>query len=141
MEDRSGKSCVGCAFPENLEEMSREFGATGSDHRNTDGLADRSGQCEIEAGLSSVAVDGREQNFACADFDAAACPVECVPFRGLAAALGADLPVIGVPSGVDGENHGVVAAAELNGALYVLAKGPRRLLRLQLTEARKALAA
>ena len=49
-------------------------------------------------------------------------------------------PLYSFHSRVDGENHGVVAAAELNGALYVLAKGPRRLLRLQLTEARKALA-
>jgi hypothetical protein len=50
-------------------------------------------------------------------------------------------PLYSFHSRVDGENHGVVAAAELNGALYVLAKGPRRLLRLQLAEARKALAA
>ncbi len=44
-------------------------------------------------------------------------------------------------SRVDGENHGVVAAAELNGSLYVLAKGPKRLLRLTLSEAKEALAA
>jgi len=50
-------------------------------------------------------------------------------------------PLYSFHSRVDGENHGVVAAAELNGALYVLAKGTRRLLRLELSEARKALAA
>jgi len=50
-------------------------------------------------------------------------------------------PLYSFHSRVDGENHGVVAAAELDGALYVLAKGPRRLLRLQLSEAQKALAA
>lgn len=50
-------------------------------------------------------------------------------------------PMFSFHSRVDGENHGVVAVAELNGALYVLAKGPRRLLRLPLSEAKKALAA
>jgi hypothetical protein len=50
-------------------------------------------------------------------------------------------PQFSFHSRVDGENHGVVAAAELNGALYVLAKGPKRLLRLKLSEAKKALAA
>jgi hypothetical protein len=49
-------------------------------------------------------------------------------------------PLFSFHSRVDGENHGVVAAAELNDALYVLAKGPKRLLRLQLSQARKALA-
>jgi hypothetical protein len=49
-------------------------------------------------------------------------------------------PMFSFHSRVDGENHGVVAVAELDGALYVLAKGPRRLLRLTLPEAQKALA-
>jgi hypothetical protein len=56
--------------------------------------------------------------------------------------LAADFsPMFSFHSRVDGENHGVVATAELNGSLYVLAKGPRRLLRLTLSEAKKALAA
>lgn len=50
-------------------------------------------------------------------------------------------PMFSFHSRVDGENHGVVAAAELDGALYVLAKGPRRLLRLSIREAKEALAA
>jgi sugar lactone lactonase YvrE len=41
-------------------------------------------------------------------------------------------PLYALHSRVDGTNHGIVAAVELNGALYVLAKGPRRLLRLPL---------
>jgi hypothetical protein len=61
---------------------------------------------------------------------------------GLVIRLAADLsPLFSFHSRVDGENHGVVAAAELNGALYVLAKGPRRLLRLTISEAKEALAA
>lgn len=40
------------------------------------------------------------------------------------------LPLYSVHSRVDGHNHGVVAVAELDGALYAIAKGPRRLLRL-----------
>jgi sugar lactone lactonase YvrE len=61
---------------------------------------------------------------------------------GLVIRLAADFsPMFSFHSRVDGHNHGVVAAAELNGALYVLAKGPRRLLRLGLSEAKKALAA
>jgi hypothetical protein len=61
---------------------------------------------------------------------------------GLVIRLAADFsPIFSFHSRVDGENHGVVAAAELNGALYVLAKGPRRLLRLTISEAKEALAA
>ena len=61
---------------------------------------------------------------------------------GLVIRLAADFsPMFSFHSRVDGENHGVVAAVELNGALYVLAKGPKRLLRLSITEAKEALAA
>jgi len=61
---------------------------------------------------------------------------------GLVIRLAADCsPLFSFHSRVDGENHGVVAVAQLNDALYVLAKGPRRLLRLTLSEAKKALAA
>jgi sugar lactone lactonase YvrE len=49
-------------------------------------------------------------------------------------------PLFSFHSRVDGVNHGVVAAAELNDALYVLAKGPRRLLRLSISKAKEALA-
>ena len=60
---------------------------------------------------------------------------------GLVIRLAADFsPMFSFHSRVDGENHGVVAVAELDGALYVLAKGPRRLLRLTLSDAQKALA-
>jgi hypothetical protein len=60
---------------------------------------------------------------------------------GLVIRLAADFsPMFSFHSRVDGENHGVVAAAELNGSLYVLAKGPRRLLRLTLSKAKEALA-
>ena len=41
-------------------------------------------------------------------------------------------PRYGLHSRVDGVNHGVVAAVEANGALFVLAKGPGRLLRIPL---------
>lgn len=41
-------------------------------------------------------------------------------------------PSYGLHSRVDGVNHGVVAAVEANGALFVLAKGPGRLLRIPL---------
>ena len=41
-------------------------------------------------------------------------------------------PVYSLHSRVDGVNHGVVSAVEAGGALYVLAKGPGRLLRLPL---------
>jgi hypothetical protein len=36
-------------------------------------------------------------------------------------------------SRADGINHGVVAAVEMEGALFALAKGPRRLLRMPLS--------
>lgn len=39
-------------------------------------------------------------------------------------------PVSSFQSRLDGKNHGAVAAVECGGALYVLAKGPRRVLRL-----------
>ncbi|MBV8924834.1 MAG: hypothetical protein JOZ74_05635 [Bradyrhizobium sp.] len=61
---------------------------------------------------------------------------------GLVIRLAADFsPLFSFHSRVDGENHGVVAAAELDGSLYVLAKGPKRLLRLAIAEAKEALAA
>ena len=61
---------------------------------------------------------------------------------GLVIRLASDFsPMFSFHSRVDGENHGVVAAAELNGALYVLAKGPKRLLRLSISQAKEALAA
>jgi hypothetical protein len=44
----------------------------------------------------------------------------------------AGAPLYGVHSRVDGVNHGIVAAVEMDGALYALAKGPGRLLRVPL---------
>lgn len=41
-------------------------------------------------------------------------------------------PRFSLHSRVDGVNHGIVAAAECGGFLYLIAKGPRRLLRLPL---------
>jgi hypothetical protein len=53
---------------------------------------------------------------------------------GLVIRLNADgLPLYALHSRVDGVNHGVVAAAEMDGALFALAKGPGRLLRMPLT--------
>jgi hypothetical protein len=53
---------------------------------------------------------------------------------GLVIRLNADgVPLYALHSRVDGVNHGVVAAVEINGALYAIAKGPGRLLRLPLT--------
>jgi hypothetical protein len=53
---------------------------------------------------------------------------------GLVIRLNADgVPLYALHSRVDGVNHGVVAAVEMDGALYAIAKGPGRLLRLPLT--------
>ena len=43
------------------------------------------------------------------------------------------VPLYALHSRVDGVNHGVVAAVEMDGALFALAKGPGRLLRVPLT--------
>jgi hypothetical protein len=52
---------------------------------------------------------------------------------GLAIRLNADgAPLYALHSRADGSNHGVVAAVEADGALFALAKGPGRLLRLPL---------
>jgi len=52
---------------------------------------------------------------------------------GLVIRLDADgVPLYAVHSRVDGVNHGVVAAVELDGALFAIAKGPSRLLRMPL---------
>ena len=48
-------------------------------------------------------------------------------------------PLYALHSRVDGVNHGVVAAIEVDGALYALAKGPGRLLRMPLTMIEKEL--
>jgi hypothetical protein len=50
-------------------------------------------------------------------------------------------PLYSLHSRVDGVNHGIVAAAELGGFLYLLAKGPGRLLRLALADIEKEAAA
>ena len=52
---------------------------------------------------------------------------------GLVIRLNADgIPLYALHSRVDGVNHGIVAAVEMDGALYAIAKGPGRLLRLPL---------
>ena len=51
----------------------------------------------------------------------------------------AGLPQYSVHSRVDGENHGIVAAVEADDNLYVMAKGPGRLLRLPLAKVREEL--
>jgi hypothetical protein len=42
------------------------------------------------------------------------------------------VPLYALHSRVDGVNHGVVAAVEVDGALFAIAKGPGRLLRVRL---------
>jgi len=42
------------------------------------------------------------------------------------------VPLYALHSRVDGVNHGVVAAVEMDGALFAIAKGPGRLLRVRL---------
>jgi hypothetical protein len=49
----------------------------------------------------------------------------------------AGTPLCSLHSRVDGINHGIVAAAELGGFLYLLAKGPGRLVRLALADIEK----
>ncbi|MBS0519284.1 MAG: hypothetical protein JSR90_11370 [Proteobacteria bacterium] len=57
---------------------------------------------------------------------------------GLVIRLSAEgLPRYSLHSRVDGINHGIVAAAELGGFLYLLAKGPGRVLRLPLADLEK----
>jgi len=51
------------------------------------------------------------------------------------------VPLYALHSRVDGVNHGVVAAVEMDGALYALAKGPGRLLRAPLAMIAKELRA
>jgi hypothetical protein len=41
-------------------------------------------------------------------------------------------------SRVDGKNHGVVSAVELDGMLYMLAKGPKRLLRISVQDVERS---
>jgi hypothetical protein len=47
------------------------------------------------------------------------------------------VPLYALHSRVDGVNHGVVSAVEFDGALYALAKGPGRLLRIPLATIEK----
>jgi len=50
-------------------------------------------------------------------------------------------PLYSLHSRVDGVNHGIVAAIEVGGFLYMLAKGPGRLIRLALVDIEKEVAA
>ena len=53
---------------------------------------------------------------------------------GLVIRLNAEgVPLYALHSRVDGINHGIVAAVEMDGALFALAKGPGRLLRVPQT--------
>ncbi|MBI5130556.1 MAG: hypothetical protein HZA66_14030 [Rhodopseudomonas palustris] len=57
---------------------------------------------------------------------------------GLVVRLGPDCaPLYSLHSRVDGVNHGVVAAVQIADSLYVLAKGPGRLLRLNLSDVKR----
>jgi sugar lactone lactonase YvrE len=61
---------------------------------------------------------------------------------GLVIRLNTDgMPLYAVHSRVDGVNHGVVAAVEMEGSLFALAKGPGRLLRMPLTMIKQELRA
>jgi hypothetical protein len=61
---------------------------------------------------------------------------------GLVIRLGADAtPLYALHSRADGVNHGVVAAVEADGALFALAKGPGRLLRVPLEDIEESLRA
>ena len=51
------------------------------------------------------------------------------------------VPLYGLHSRVDGVNHGVVAAVEMDGSLFAIAKGPGRLLRVRLAEIEQELRA
>jgi len=51
------------------------------------------------------------------------------------------VPLYALHSRVDGVNHGVIAAVEMNGALFAIAKGPGRLLRMPLATIEKELRA
>jgi hypothetical protein len=50
-------------------------------------------------------------------------------------------PLYALHSRVDGVNHGIVAAVEMDGALFAIAKGPGRLLRMGLTAIEQELGA
>ena len=59
---------------------------------------------------------------------------------GLVIRLGADgAPLYSLHSRVDGVNHGVVSAIEVNGALIMIAKGPGRILKLPIAPLNKEL--
>ncbi len=61
---------------------------------------------------------------------------------GIVIRLGADgAPLYSLHSRVDGVNHGVVAAIEVNGDLIMIAKGPGRILKLPIARLEKELAA
>jgi hypothetical protein len=51
------------------------------------------------------------------------------------------VPIYTVHSRVDGIKHGVVAAVEMDGSLFAIAKGPGRLLRAPLTTIEQGLRA
>jgi hypothetical protein len=51
------------------------------------------------------------------------------------------LPRYSLHSRVDGRNHGVVAAVDCGGMLYVLAKGAKRILKLSIADAERSLQA
>ena len=79
------------------------------DHRHADGRADRANQIKIIAGLGTISVHGGQQDFARAPGDNLDRIVHGVQARGIAAAVGEDLPVVAGTLRVDGDHHGLAA--------------------------------
>ena len=114
MEDRSGQDRAGMAVAHSGHEVVEAADAAGRDHRHAHGIRDGTGQGEIVARAHPIAVHGGDQEFAGPEGRHRAGERDGVKPRGLAAAMGEDLPGVGFAwsrrtLGVDGDDDALAA--------------------------------
>src|SRR5579859_1488450 len=89
--------------------MLGKFRATGSNDGNGDGARDRGSKRNVETELSAVAVDGSEEDFAGAEYNALMGPRERIAMGRFAGAADHDIPMVVEKFCIDGEDDGLRA--------------------------------
>src|SRR6476661_9544194 len=92
MENAGREHGIGFAFEQDISHMFAATGAPARHHRHPDRFANATRDDQVESCFCSVGVDTVEDDFARAEGDGFASPLECVPSRRLAYSVGKDLP-------------------------------------------------
>lgn len=110
VKDGCGEDGIRLTRVEDFCQVRKLASTAASDDRNRDSLADGAGEVDIVAFLSAIGIHAREQNFASAEFDSLANPIDGGEFCGVASSVGIDAPTAGrVAFGIDGEDDALGA--------------------------------